>query len=610
MMNSGVVGAIALLAVGGGLYWASTTNFGDFFADRNQAITEVIEDTASAAGEALGIASDAAEDTVEAASDMADSASDVVEETVAAAEDAMDSTMEAAGEAMDMASDAIEETMDATEDMAENVAEAATQEVAALADTAADTVADVVDSMTDDATPDDMIASDDMSAEEMAAQEEVAATLEGLADDMPATTSEPGTTPVLDVVRVDPTGEVVIAGNAPEGQRVGLLFNDEIVAQADVDAGGDFVLVPDVALPSGEGTMEVVTLDDAGNSTSQSDTQIAVVLPENATDEGFLVGVLRPGEPVEILENNAPGEDAIEAEIAEHSPNFAADETTQTSETAEVEVAAVEAAAVEAAADVSTSAQATPFVVVDAIELEGQEIWIAGGALPGTIVRLYQDNELLGEALTGPEGRFLYEGELRDATGEVSVRADALAAGTADVIARAEVPFDMPGSEDMAAEDMAAEDVTAEDMASDDMMSDDMASDDAMSDDIMSEDDMAMTDDMVADDMASEETATEVASDAATSTAPTPVAATSNERISVLDTGAVIIRRGDNLWRLSRRVYGLGVRYTSIYDANRDQIGNPALIFPGQVFALPTPQEEWGEVPGFEALEADQLPPS
>jgi len=34
------------------------------------------------------------------------------------------------------------------------------------------------------------------------------------------------------------------------------------------------------------------------------------------------------------------------------------------------------------------------------------------------------------------------------------------------------------------------------------------------------------------------------------------------------------------------------VRYTVIYEANRDQIRNPRLIFPGQVFmvpALPTP---------------------
>ena len=33
--------------------------------------------------------------------------------------------------------------------------------------------------------------------------------------------------------------------------------------------------------------------------------------------------------------------------------------------------------------------------------------------------------------------------------------------------------------------------------------------------------------------------------------------------------------------------YGQGLRYTTIYQANRDQIRDPDRIFPGQVFALP-----------------------
>src|SRR5690606_6704625 len=51
--------------------------------------------------------------------------------------------------------------------------------------------------------------------------------------------------------------------------------------------------------------------------------------------------------------------------------------------------------------------------------------------------------------------------------------------------------------------------------------------------------------------------------------------------------GSVIIRRGDTLWRISRRVYGRGIRYSTIYDANRDQIANPDWIWPGQVFDVP-----------------------
>ncbi|WP_018239240.1 LysM peptidoglycan-binding domain-containing protein [Ensifer sp. BR816] len=50
---------------------------------------------------------------------------------------------------------------------------------------------------------------------------------------------------------------------------------------------------------------------------------------------------------------------------------------------------------------------------------------------------------------------------------------------------------------------------------------------------------------------------------------------------------SVIIRRGDTLWQISRRVYGKGVRYTTIYLANREQIDNPDLIRPGQVFGVP-----------------------
>jgi nucleoid-associated protein YgaU len=52
-------------------------------------------------------------------------------------------------------------------------------------------------------------------------------------------------------------------------------------------------------------------------------------------------------------------------------------------------------------------------------------------------------------------------------------------------------------------------------------------------------------------------------------------------------TGKAIIRKGDNLWTIARRVYGSGYEYIQIYGANRDQIRDPDLIYPGQVFDLP-----------------------
>jgi len=50
----------------------------------------------------------------------------------------------------------------------------------------------------------------------------------------------------------------------------------------------------------------------------------------------------------------------------------------------------------------------------------------------------------------------------------------------------------------------------------------------------------------------------------------------------------VIVQPGNSLWRIARRVYGSGIRYTMIYQANDEQIRDPYMIFPGQVFNLPT----------------------
>lgn len=53
-----------------------------------------------------------------------------------------------------------------------------------------------------------------------------------------------------------------------------------------------------------------------------------------------------------------------------------------------------------------------------------------------------------------------------------------------------------------------------------------------------------------------------------------------------------VVRPGNNLWSMARRVYGDGWRYTVIYEANRQQIRDPDLIYPGQVFTLPRLETE------------------
>lgn len=51
--------------------------------------------------------------------------------------------------------------------------------------------------------------------------------------------------------------------------------------------------------------------------------------------------------------------------------------------------------------------------------------------------------------------------------------------------------------------------------------------------------------------------------------------------------GRVVVQPGNSLWRIARRVYGRGAQYTIIYEANADQIRDPDLIYPGQIFEVP-----------------------
>ena len=47
------------------------------------------------------------------------------------------------------------------------------------------------------------------------------------------------------------------------------------------------------------------------------------------------------------------------------------------------------------------------------------------------------------------------------------------------------------------------------------------------------------------------------------------------------------VRRGDSLWRISRRHLGNGKKWAAFYKANKKKIDNPDLIFPGQTLIIP-----------------------
>lgn len=185
-----------------------------------------------------------------------------------------------------------------------------------------------------------------------------------------------------------------------------------------------------------------------------------------------------------------------------------------------------------AAATVSAAkaAAAHPAVTIKAAEMESGTIYIAGEAPPGTRIRVYADRVFIGEARAGEEGVWLLEAQADIRLGEVVLRADVVSELAFVPIVQAETAFTH------FADGVVLEPANAT---------------------ITANRDLAL----------------------ATADAPAPA--------------YILIRRGDNLWRIARRNYGRGVKYKAIFEANRDRIRNPDLIFPGQVFVIPTRDRSW-----------------
>ncbi|WP_292723286.1 LysM peptidoglycan-binding domain-containing protein, partial [Mesorhizobium sp.] len=218
---------------------------------------------------------------------------------------------------------------------------------------------------------------------------------------------------------------------------------------------------------------------------------------------------------------------------------------------------------------------AGPKIVVEAIEIDGSKIFVAGLADPGRKVRAYANDILLGDAKTSPDGHFLVEATRNIPVGTYTIRVDALDADGIKVVARAAVPFEREPGESVAA--VAKPAAPATDPA---------------------------TPPAAADATTPAAPAAEAPADAAAATPPAEVPETAAPKLEHADS-AVIIRRHDTLWRISRRVYGQGVRYSTIYLANQDQIRNPDRIWPGQVFKVPETSKE-GEAADFKAM-GDQM---
>jgi nucleoid-associated protein YgaU len=185
-------------------------------------------------------------------------------------------------------------------------------------------------------------------------------------------------------------------------------------------------------------------------------------------------------------------------------------------------------------------------VVVAAVEIEpGGKFHVSGQARPGAALRLYLNDSFITSVTAAADGRFAVTINEGVAPGSYRVRVDE-ASNAGSVRARAEVPFNVPDT-------MVTASVPPQATAS----------------------------------KRSESAAAQQPQLAAAGAVVLPERGSPASTVVVPKITTTTVSRGDSLWRLSQLSYGAGTRYAVIYKANREQIRNPNLIYPGQVFVLP-----------------------
>lgn len=438
--------------------------------------------------------------------------------------------------------------------------------------------------------------------------------------------------PSFDVVGIEPTGETVVAGRSRAGAMVAMTANGKVVGKSIANEAGEWTIILDEPLKPGDYDVGLEVHDEAGKSIEKSDQRLAVSVPEGGKQKPLVV-LNTPDGPSDILQKpegelevaaadgksangtgtpvaaadeapagdgavtsgeekvaetsggdtpaksetenaqqtasapeasgtgaasaDAPAEGKGDMQVAAEAVAAASEETgPATAATpaagdpgqdaaatgsgaepapaggtagAETEVAA--SAAEGSAAPSASEAGAAPTVTVEAVESEQDKVYVAGTGEPGKSVRVYVGEEYQGEAVVDGSGKWLVQGTSNVPEGNVEVRADVIGEDGNSVDERAAVTF------------------------------------------AKQEDEQIVLTKVVASGSGGSKD-----SQGAEVQKSLPV---------------VIIRKGDNLWRISRRLYGDGVRYTTIYQANQDQIRNPDLIYPGQVFLTPEGDLNW-----------------
>jgi nucleoid-associated protein YgaU len=434
----------------------------------------------------------------------------------------------------------------------------------------------------------------------------------------PATVAAPApaSTPAFDVVRVEPSGDVVVAGRAAPGARVDLSDDGKPIGDVVANDAGQFVILPPTFSP-GRHPLRL-SAKVSGGAPQVSDI---VVVEVAAPSAAVAAAPALPPSPAAAKATPQPTPQPTPRPVvaAAASPTPTASPAASAASTPAP--AATAAASTPASAAKSSPAPTAAIVVTVAsvrpVDPAGLEA--VGAAPPGAHVRLRLNNAVLAEVVAGPDGEWRLTIERGVTAGDYVLEAAVVDAAGA-VLARAESPFVYPQREAVAsaapvAPPSPAASASLPAAAPTPAASTPVAAAPAASTSVAAaEPSPTATPGAAAPPPAARVEPPPAANAAATPVAPAPApaptesvaaqparsapapaaAAEASESPAATPSHAVVaevltytVVKGDNLWDLAVKYYGDGLRYADIFSANASQIHDPNLIYIGQIFVVP-----------------------
>lgn len=370
--------------------------------------------------------------------------------------------------------------------------------------------------------------------------------------------------PSFDIVRVDPDGNTVIAGRAKPNAEVTILDGDREIGKVTSDERGEWVFLPDHQLGPGQFALTLRQTGEAEDA--ESEEAVVLVVPETGKD----IAGRSSTEPSQPLAMVMPRDEAtggatrvLQAPTAgpvtpETTPPAKAEQ--QTAATSPADSAPVATKPADAPAEAPKTAEAGGAPVSDHAAKPSETAPAASDtaapAAPSAVVQAFPEPAKAPSSSDQPGSTEVAQ------TGDVSVdvieyddKGEVVFGGRTEPNADVEVYIDNKPAGSATADAEGRWQLSPKDP--------------------VAPGNYNLRVDKV------EPGGTVKARVAFPFVRAAPLKGLPNDRL-------VVIQPGNNLWVIATRVYGEGLRYVQIHDANRDQIQNPDLIYPGQVFGLPT----------------------